>query len=236
MNGLFVAGTDTDVGKTVLTAGIALALRGRGHSVGVAKPVQSGALAGDPEGDAMLLKSWVGLDEAPEEIAPFSFRTALAPLVAARLEGCEIELSSAVDAVRAVAERYESVVVEGAGGLLVPVGEEWTIADLATALGLPLLVVARAGVGTVNHTTLTVLAARSCGLEPIGVVLNGAADHSTGTNARLIEELADVRVLGHTPLAGGELTSETLRRLVEENIDLAALAEAALPTTEVTRA
>jgi dethiobiotin synthetase len=235
VNGLFVTGTDTGVGKTVLTAGIALALRARGHSTGIAKPIQSGARAADPDGDAMVLRSWVGLAETPEEIAPFSFAAPLAPLVAAQLEGRAVELADAVDAVRTLAGRYDSVLVEGAGGLLVPVGEDWTIADLAVALGLPLLVVARAGLGTVNHTALTVLAARSVGLEAVGVVLNGSADESSERNAELIEELADVSVLGRTPFLGGKLTAERLRRLVEEKVDIGVVADATTRPREVTR-
>ncbi|TMK33740.1 MAG: dethiobiotin synthase [Actinobacteria bacterium] len=233
MNGLFVTGTDTGVGKTVLAAGIVLALRARGHSVGVVKPIQSGARADDPDGDAMLLKRWTGVSEPAEEIAPYSFAAPLAPLVAAELEGRAVDRVQAVAHVRAIAERYEAVVVEGAGGFLVPVGEDWTIADLAAALGLPVLVVARPGLGTVNHTALTVLAARRLGVEPLGVVLNGAADESSPDNARLIERLAGVPVLGHTPLLEGELTGERLRMLVEANVDVGALAGAAIRSREV---
>ena len=82
MNGLFVTGTDTGVGKTVVTGGIVAALRARGHDVGVAKPLQSGALADDPTGDAMLLREWTGVPETADEIAPYSFSAALAPSVA----------------------------------------------------------------------------------------------------------------------------------------------------------
>jgi dethiobiotin synthetase len=235
MKGLFVTGTDTGVGKTVVTAGIALALRARGHSVGVVKPVQSGALAADPDGDAMLLKRWTGVAESAEELAPYSFAAPLAPLVAAELEGRAVRLTDVVEGVRAVAERYDAVIVEGAGGLLVPVGDDWKVADLAGALGLPVLVVARAGLGTVNHSSLTVLAARRFGLEAVGVVLNGAADESSGTNAALIERLADVPVLGWIPALDGELTGERLRGIVEERVDVGALVSAAIRPKEVAR-
>jgi dethiobiotin synthetase len=233
VRGLFVTGTDTAVGKTVLTAGIAVALQARGHAIGVVKPIQSGALATDPEGDAMLLKHWTGVSEPAEEIAPYAFAAPLAPLVAAELEGRMVDLDEAVECVRTVAARYEAVIVEGAGGLLVPVGDDWTIADLALALGLPLLVVARAGLGTVNHTALTVLAARRLGLEPAGVLLNGAEDESTGTNARLIARLAGVAVLGKTPLLEGELTADRLRALVEDHVDVDAIAGIAIRPREV---
>lgn len=236
MTGLFVTGTDTGVGKTVLTAGLALALRARGHFVGVAKPVQSGALAADPAGDAMLLRRWTGVAEQGEEIAPYSFAAPLAPLVAARLEGRTVDRAEVAARVRALAARYEAVLVEGAGGLLVPVGEDWTVADLALSLGLPLLVVARAGLGTVNHTALTVLVARRLGLEPVGVIVNGARDESSQTNAELIERLADVPVLGETPWLDGELTAERLRALVEERVDVDALARVAIRPREVSRA
>jgi dethiobiotin synthetase len=235
VNGLFVAGTDTGVGKTAVTAGVVLALRGRGYSVGVVKPIQSGALAADPDGDAMLLKRWTGVAESASELAPYSFAAALAPLVAAEVEGREVHLAEVVESVQAVADRYESVIVEGAGGLLVPVGADWTVADLACALGLPVLVVARAGLGTVNHSALTVLALRGLGLEPIGVVLNGAEDDSSQRNAELIERLADVPVLGRTPWLEGELTGERLRELIEENVDVGALAGAAIHPKEVAR-
>jgi dethiobiotin synthetase len=235
VNGLFVTGTDTAVGKTVVTAGITAALRARGHRVGVVKPIQSGALADDPAGDAELLKRWTGVAEDASEIAPYSFAAPLAPLVAAELEGRAIALADAVEAVQAIAERYESVIVEGAGGLMVPLGTDWTVADLVLALGLPVLVVARAGLGTVNHTTLTVLALRSLGLEPIGVVLNGATDDSSARNAPLIEQLAAVPVLGRTPLLEGELTGARLCELVEQNLDVDALASAAIHSKEVAR-
>ena len=188
MTGLFVTGTDTGVGKTVVTAALALALKARGVDVGVVKPVQTG------DGDAGTLKSWAGLAEEPEEIAPFSFRAPLAPLIAARLEGRTLALGEVVARVRTLAERHEVVLIEGAGGLLVPVGPGWTIADLAAALGLPLLVVARAGLGTVNHTLLTIEVARRAGLEVAAVVLNGD-DAIADSNARMIEEFGDVLVV-----------------------------------------
>jgi dethiobiotin synthetase len=220
VRGLFVTGTDTGVGKTVVTGGIVAVLRARGHDVGVAKPLQSGALADDPTGDAMLLREWTGVPESAVEIAPYSFAAALAPSVAAELVGRVVTLADAVDAVSALAERHDAVVVEGAGGLIVPLGPNWTVADLAVALALPVLVVARAGLGTVNHSSLTVRTLRSLGLDPVGVVLNGPVDESSERNAQLIEQLAEVPVLGQTPFVDGELD---VRKLVEENVDLDAL-------------
>jgi dethiobiotin synthetase len=210
VRGIFVTGTDTGVGKTVVTAALALSLRARGHDVGVLKPVQTG------EGDAAHLRRWVGLEEEVEEIAPFSFAAPVAPLVAARLEGRELSLGEVTDRVHELSVRHEVTVVEGVGGLLVPVGPGWAVADLAAALGLPLVIVARAGLGTINHTLLTVAEARRCGLAIVGVVLNGygrAPDRSEETNAELIEELADVPVLARIPWLHGEITGERLADL-----------------------
>lgn len=223
MTGLFVTATDTGVGKTVVTAALALALLERGLDVGVVKPVQSGNRAGDAEGDAMLLKRWLGLEEEPEEIAPFSFEAPLAPLVAARLEGRSLELDEVVERTRALAARHALTLVEGAGGLLVPVGADWTIADLAAALALPLLIVGRARLGTVNHTLLTLAEARRHGLEVAGVVLNGHCPGSVPShvsNGELIEAFGGVRVLAHVPHLDGEITAERLRSL-HLDLDLA---------------
>src|SRR5262249_29531131 len=143
VRGLFVTGTDTGVGKTVVTAAVARALSARGVDVGIVKPVQTG------DGDAAALKTWAGLEEELGEIAPFSFAAPLAPLVAARLEGATLDLDEVLGRIVELAERHEVTIVEGVGGLLVPVGPGWTVADLAAQLALPVLVVARAGLGTV---------------------------------------------------------------------------------------
>jgi dethiobiotin synthetase len=205
VRGLFVTGTDTGVGKTVVTAAIALALKARGVDVRVVKPVQTG------DGDADTLRRLAELEDSPEQIAPFSFAAPLAPLVAARLEGLELDLDAVASAVRR--RSRELTLVEGVGGLLCPMGPDWTIADLAARLALPLLVVARAGLGTVNHTLLTVEEARRRGLEVAGVVLNGPVDESTAANTELIESFGGGPVLAKVPWLDGEITSDRLRGL-----------------------
>jgi dethiobiotin synthetase len=189
VNGYFVTATDTGVGKTVVTAALASLLRARGRDVAVLKPVQSGALADDPAGDAALL----GAE------CVYSFAAPLAPLVAARAEGVTIELGPILARAQQLAAEHELLLVEGAGGLLVPLAPTLDIADLAAALGLPLIVVARAGLGTVNHTLLTIEAARARGLDVVGVVLNGERDESTADNAALIEAGSGARVLAQIP-------------------------------------
>jgi dethiobiotin synthetase len=187
--GYFVTATDTGVGKTVVTAGLAAVLRARGLDVAIFKPVQSGALADDPAGDAALL----GAD------CVYSFAAPLAPLVAARAEGKTIELEPILERARKLANEHELLLVEGAGGLLVPLAPGLDMADLAVALALPLIIVARAGLGTVNHTLLTIEAAKARGLTVAAVVLNGASDKSTADNTALIEASSEARVLARIP-------------------------------------
>jgi dethiobiotin synthetase len=222
VRGVFVTATDTGVGKTVVTAALARALRARGVDAGVAKPVQSGNAVDDPAGDAALLVRGAGIDDDPAAICPYAFSAPLAPLVAARLERRTVDPQTVLDRLRAVAARHDVVLVEGAGGLLVPVGDDWTIADLAAWLGLPLIVVARTGLGTVNHTLLTLAVARDRGLQPLGVVLNGASDDgdvSPDTNPDLIEAFGEIPVLGTIPWLEG-LVPETLADAVADRLDI----------------
>jgi dethiobiotin synthetase len=176
VRGFFVTGTDTAVGKTVVTGGLARALRAEGRSVGILKPVQSGARADDPAGDAALLAA----------TCVYAFEAPLAPLVAAQVEGATVELEPIVRAAERLAAANDVLLVEGAGGLLVPLADGLLVADVARALALPLVVVARAGLGTVNHVLLTLEAARARGLEVAAVVLNGDEDASTPENPDLI--------------------------------------------------
>ena len=152
-----VTGTDTGVGKTVVTAAVAATAAAAGLRVAVIKPAQTGTDSGGPPDVATVLR----LAE-PDSVATLAeYPDPLAPLVAARVAGLpELELYPVVDAIRDTAKEHDLVLVEGAGGLLVPMGrrpsgETWTVADLAVSLGAPAVVVVRAGLGTLNHTALT---------------------------------------------------------------------------------
>jgi dethiobiotin synthetase len=201
MRGLFVTGTDTGVGKTEVAVALVAGLRARGLDVGAMKPAQSGIEDGLPS-DADRLRAAAGGGDPPGLVCPYALRAPLAPAVAARLEGVSISLDHVLACARELAARHQALVVEGAGGLLVPLTEGHTYADLAVALGLPVLVVARAGLGTVNHTALTVEALRARRLEVAGVVLNRATpggDPSEPHNAAAIERLTGARVLASLP-------------------------------------
>jgi dethiobiotin synthetase len=174
LRGLFVTATDTGVGKTEVACALLASARAAGLDVVGLKPAQSGVVPGEPS-DAERLGAAAGWAEPPEVVCPYTFAAPLAPAVAARLEGRTVDFGALVDLVRAVAARHAAVLVEGAGGLLAPLTDRESYADLAVALGLPVLVVARAGLGTVNHIALTVEALRARGLPLAGIVLNRAA-------------------------------------------------------------
>jgi dethiobiotin synthetase len=171
VRGCFVTGTDTGVGKTVLAAAVAAALRARGVDVAAFKPVVTGLDEPEPgrPADHELLGAAAGA--APESVAPLRFGPPVSPHLAAELAGVAIEPDGLVAGARAVGARAEALVVEGVGGLLVPLAPDHTVRDLAVALGLPLVVAARPGLGTINHTLLTLEAARAAGLDVRGVVL-----------------------------------------------------------------
>ena len=167
IRGIFITGTDTDVGKTWVAAGLTAALRQRGVAAVYFKPVQSGC---PEEGgrlvptDAKFARTLAGLTEPLEVLTPIALRLPLAPGVAAAQAGVEVDLELIAASLRDLAGRYDFFVVEGAGGLYVPlVGMDFLVLDLIRWLGLPLAVVAHSGLGTINHTVLTVKAALAAG-------------------------------------------------------------------------
>jgi dethiobiotin synthetase len=198
---LFITGTDTGVGKTVATAAIGWALAGTGRRVAVLKPAQTGVVA-DEAGDAEFVLAALNSTQAPATACPYRLRAPAAPLVAARAEGVRLDLARIRETFDALRASYDEVLVEGAGGLLVPLLESLTMADLAATLGLPVVIVARPGLGTINHTLLTVEAARARGLAVLGVVLSGwlpPPDLATRTNPAMICALGQVPLLGVLP-------------------------------------
>ncbi len=170
--GVFVTGTDTGAGKTVVAAALCAALRAAGRRVAAVKPVLTGL---DDAGasawplDHELLAAAAGGE--PDAVAPVRFGPAVSPHLAAELAGTPIDPAGVVRAVAAATAGADVAVVEGVGGLLVPIAPGYAVRDLAADLGLPLVVAARPGLGTINHTLLTVEAARAAGLDVRAIVL-----------------------------------------------------------------
>ena len=189
-----VTGTDTGVGKTVVGCALAAALVTRTLRVGVMKPVETGILAGQGHSDASRLAGAAQSHDDPSLICPFRFPAPLAPLLAARAAGVTVDLGRLDRALRAISAERDAVIVEGAGGLLVPITETCDVAALFSRWRLGLIVVAPNRLGVVNHVLLTLRAARSATLTVGAIVLHDLgpvpADESAAGNATLLSEFA----------------------------------------------
>jgi dethiobiotin synthetase len=202
--GLFITGTDTGVGKTVVTAAIARAVRRQGCSVRVCKPVATGAVLTDHgciAEDTRMLADAAG-ETNLQEVTPWAFSAPAAPPVAARLAGVVLELEEVATAVRRRLSPYSTLLVEGVGGLLCPLTEEATVADLMVELDLPVVIVVRRSLGTLNHTLLTLEAARRRGLDVCGLVVcetEQVRSVAEETNVDELRRLIDVPLLAVVP-------------------------------------
>lgn len=168
-SGVFVTGTGTEVGKTVVAAVLAHAFAAEGKRVAVFKPAVTG-LDEEGEPDHALLRRAAGSDQGDEEIAPYRYGPPASPHLAAELAGEQVEPERLLAAARSAAAGSDALVCEGVGGLLVPLASGYLVRDLAVDLGLPLAVAASPGLGTINHTLLTLEATRAAGLE-VGLVV-----------------------------------------------------------------
>ncbi len=196
--GIFITGTGTEIGKTVIAGGLAASLKQAGINVGVMKPIGTGDTA-----DARFLKHAAQVDDELSLINPIYLRHPLAPSVAARIENTEIDLSCIETAFAELQQRHDFVIVEGVGGIAVPIRDDFLVVQLIKQLALPILIVATAGLGTLNHTLLTVAFAQQFNIQIAGVVLNGLRSETAGlaeaTNPVEIEKLTGVPVIGVVP-------------------------------------
>ena len=208
-HGLFVTGTDTGIGKTVVTALLLRGLQRRGIDASAFKPFACGTSSRD---DARLYAALLANRFSLEQINPVWLRKPLAPWVAAKLEHRRIDLALVRRQFRAWGRQTEFILVEGAGGWLVPITRDYRMRELARDFGLPVLVVARPGLGTLNHTLLTVESIRAANLPVAGIVLNHATSQRAGlaerTNAAALRELTGAPVFS-MPYSGSLAASVT---------------------------
>jgi dethiobiotin synthetase len=196
LEGVFVTGTGTEVGKTVVAAAIAHTLAANGRAVAVFKPAVTGLDEGG-EADHELLRRAAGSKQSDEEIAPYRYGPPASPHLAATLVGEEIDPGRLVSSAQAAAARADTLVCEGVGGLLVPLSPSYLVRDLAAELALPIVIAASPGLGTINHTLLTVEAARAVGLAVRAVVLTPWPERPSAierSNRETIEVLAEAPV------------------------------------------
>lgn len=223
MNGLFITGTDTDIGKTALSALLLAELRRRNINAAPMKPAQTGCTkleqASNPSSSRLTAQSLLfavpdldyslsmaSMNVSPENysnMSPYRFEPACSPHLAAETAGTEIEIADIVIAARTLSSEYEFVIAEGAGGIIVPLNRRETMLDLMQAMRFPILLVARPGLGTINHSLLSLQALRSDGLNIAGIVFVASKDQEftfiEEDNLNTIEQFGKVPVLGTIP-------------------------------------
>lgn len=196
--GLFITGTGTEIGKTVIAGCLAATLKQTGINVGVMKPISSGDI-----NDALFLKHTAQVDDPLTLINPISLKYPLAPSVSASIEGKKIEIKDIDKAMNTLSKKYDFLIVEGVGGIAVPIMSQFLVAHLIQHLQLPILIVADIGLGTINHTLLTVAFARELDIKIVGIVLNSLQSEEVGlaeeTNPHEIEKFTQIPVIGVLP-------------------------------------
>jgi len=231
--GIFVTGTDTGVGKTIVSAGLAMVLKARGIRVGVMKPVATGCVGED--GSLVSLDAVYMFEAAENEYAPLTspvrFRNPVAPSIASIYEQKEVNLDAIRSAYRKLQACYDYLIVEGIGGILVPLKRNYLVANLIREMDLPIVIVSHVSLGAINHTLLTVDAALMRGFTIRGIIFNRAplANYSLAelTNPRVIHELTGIPVLGTLPeiedLSVERCQFGKLKAIFEERIHVEAI-------------
>lgn len=229
MKSIFITGTDTGVGKTAVACSLAayLSLK-KGRDVGVMKPFESGgdASAGEMIGDAWSLKAASGSQDPIRDINPYNFNAPLAPEPAAMQENADIDIGRVMAAYRRLRDRHDVVIVEGAGGILVPIRDGYFYSNLIADMEAPVVLVSRLTLGTINHTLLSCRYLKTIGVEVCGVILNdmtGENDIASETNPAMLRKYLEIPLLGifpHAPdLFAQGINRERLAKLFEDNIN-----------------
>jgi len=191
MSGVFITATSTEIGKTYTACAIARALKKIKVNVGVFKPFATGDL-----NDAKQLIKASGVKETPEAVTPEFCALPMSPYIAAKLEGKKLNINKVLSAYKRMAKKYEFMIVEGAGGLMVPIEKNFFIDDLIKKLNLPAIVVASRSLGTINHTLLTVERLKQRKIPVLGIVVNACAkkDISSKYNAALLKQFTKLPI------------------------------------------
>ncbi len=224
MAGLFITGTDTNVGKTIVTAGLAAYFRSRGIDAGVMKPVESGCLSGEEGSDSEYLKRISQSKDDIDLINTYAFQAPVAPGIAAAREGVEISFERIAEAYRRLELLHSFVFVEGAGGLLVPLAPDKHVLDLIDYLEIPVLLVARMSLGTINHTLLSLECLERRGIPVAGVVLNCSVrrpDLSAETNFMTLKRSTAVPIWGCVGFISRLKDRRTMIAKIDEGIGTA---------------
>src|SRR4030065_1207841 len=229
--GVFITGTDTGVGKTIIAGALILVIRSLGLRVCGMKPIETGCMKAESgfkdrvleTSDGMFLKETADMDDSIDVITPILFEKPLAPFPASEIEGIPVDIDKIKKAFESLLRKYDMVVVEGIGGLLVPLKRDYFVLDLVKQFGLPIIIVSRPGLGTINHTLLTVNYAMKEGLNVAGIIMNYSQSPektlAEETNPKVIRQISPVPIIGIFPYLE-DLEKDTIERAAVENLNL----------------
>ena len=231
--GLFITGTDTGIGKTVVTAAVLAYFQHQGEKAGVMKPIETGVdceCSSAANSDALFLMECGGIEDVLAEVCPIRLKPAASPFQAAMIENRTIQPETILSAYRTLSKKYDWMLVEGIGGVRVPITRDYEVTNLICDLGLPAVVVARMQLGTLNHTLMTLDTLKQNSIPVRGIVFNQTGfevpDAIERDQPRLIEELSGIRVLGTFPyidnLNTQSFSPEKLKEL-ESSVDFSGL-------------
>jgi dethiobiotin synthetase len=226
MHGIFITGTSTGVGKTAIAAGLAWALKKRKIDVGVMKPFATANRVFSRKyrsQDTAILVKASGVSDPDYNLNPFFYSIAASPLVASELKhGAPVDIKKAVQHLKKLGRKHHFLIVEGIGGIMVPLTENESVAGFAKRIDLPVVIVSTAKLGTVNHTLLTVLACKKFGLKITGIILNKTSkkpDIVEQKIAEVLERLTHIKVLAVIPFSQG-VNYTSIGKVLEHDLDL----------------
>lgn len=220
--GIFITGTGTDVGKTVVSAGIVYALKSKGFNVVYFKGALSGAIEKDGElipGDTCFVKEFADLKEELNNMTPYIYKTPVSPHLAGRIEGNPIKREVVLKAFNKLRSRYEYIVAEGAGGLIVPLNyQNYYVYNMIKDLNMSAIIVADSGLGTIHNTTATVMCARDLGIEVSGIIMNNFDENNIchKDNKKIIEDICEIPIIATIP---------KIENMISEKIDFGSMRE-----------
>jgi len=229
MQGIFITGTNTDVGKTAIASGLAWALTKRKIDVGVMKPFATAkrVFSGKYRSrDTAILAKASGVKDPDRSLNPFFYPVPASPLAAAELKyGPPVHIEKALHELKTLARKHDFLIVEGIGGIMVPLTENEVVADFAKRANLPLIIVSTSKIGTINHTLLTAIVCKKFRLKIAGIVLNKISNQPNEieqSTAEIIERLTNIQVLAKIPYSKGA-NYAAVGKVLEENFNLESL-------------
>ena len=226
MKGLFVTGTDTDVGKTFVTAGIAVALKNMGKDVGIMKPFAAGTpqKTGYKSEDVQLLAKAAQTDDAEDLVNPYFFQIPASPFTASKNLGIEFNVKTVLDSFKQLSTLHDILLVEGIGGVMTPILKDYFVTNLIKEMNLETILITSSRIGTVNHTIMTCKMCQNYGIKIRGIIINilDSKGYPIDILKRDLEELTNIPVIGSIPYME-DFDLEKLSQIITNNISLESL-------------